>query len=96
MMQSPETLFDENYSKKRNRKKRIRAVLQFTLLLTIVVAIVVSYLTQKSYVPYTEQAPLENGFIAVSYFGVQKTEGSQQLISEKNLRAHLQALKNQG
>lgn len=95
-MESPNTLFDENYSKKRNRKKSLRAVLQFTLLFAAIAAVVISYLLEKPYAPYTEQSPTENGFIAISYFGVQKTEGSQSLISEKNLRAHLQALKNQG
>ena len=94
-MESPR-LANEAYTKKKNRNKLIRTTLQVLVLLILLGAAAWSYLMQPHYVPYTDKAPRENGFIALSYFGVQRTEGSQTLISEDNLRAHLEALKRQG
>lgn len=87
---------DEKFSKIQNRKKIIRTLLQILVLLIIAGSIAWAYFNQKTYQPNTGNAPLDNGFIALSYFGVQKTDGSQSLIGQDNLREQLQALKDQG
>lgn len=94
-MESP-NLADKAYSKKKDRNKIIRTSFQVLLLVILLGSIAWYYLMQPVYQPYTEQAPRDNGFVALSYFGVQRTEGSQTLISEDNLRDHLEALKRQG
>lgn len=94
-MESP-NLADKEYSKKRNRKKIVSTLLQVIVFAAILGFIAWGYIMQPQYKPYTDQSPRSNGFIALSYFGVQRTEGSQTLISEDNLRAHLEALKRQG
>ncbi len=89
-------LANQNFTKKKNRNKKTRTILQIIFFLALLGFIAWIYFSQPVYRPYADEAPRENGFIALSYFGVQKTEGSQLLISQANLRAHLQALKNQG
>lgn len=89
-------LSNETYTKFKNNRKTMRTILQIICLAIIIGTLVWIYISQPVYKPYTSEAPRENGFVALSYFGVQKTEGSQLLIGEDNLRAHLQALKDQG
>ncbi len=89
-------LANQNFTKKKNRNKKTRTILQIIFFLALLGFIAWIYFSQPVYRPYADEAPRENGFIALSYFGVQKTEGSQLLISQANLLAHLQALKNQG
>ncbi len=89
-------LANQNFTKKKNRNKKTRTILQIIFFLALLGFIAWIYFSQPVYRPYADEAPRENGFIALSYFGVQKTEGSQLLISQANLQAHLQALKNQG
>lgn len=96
-MRNPNNLLsNESFSKIRNRKKKIRTILQIIFLLGLVSIVIFTFMTKLKYKPSDEVSSVDNGFIALSYFGVQKTEGSQQLISEENLRSHLQALKDQG
>lgn len=96
-MRNPKNLLsNESFSKIRNRKKKIRTILQIIFLLGLVSIVIFTFMTKLKYKPSDEISSVDNGFIALSYFGVQKTEGSQQLISEENLRSHLQALKDQG
>ncbi len=87
---------NEQFTKRKNRIKRIRYAAQFAFFLFIIGTALWLYITQPVYKPYTDESPRENGFVALSYFGVQKTEGSQLLIGQDNLRAHLEALKRQG
>ena len=84
------------FTKRKNRIKRIRYLAQFAFFLCIIGAAVWLYITQPIYKPYTDESSRDNGFIALSYFGVQKTDGSQLLIGQDNLKAHLEALKRQG
>lgn len=62
----------------------------------LISVIAINFFIKGTYKPSTDVSSLDNGFIALSYFGVQRTESSQQSISEDNLKAHLQALKDQG
>lgn len=93
---TPPNIADAKFSKSRNRKKIARTLLQVIILAVVIGMAVYSYLNQKTYQPYEGNAPLDNGFIALSYFGVQKTDGSQYLISQDNLREQLTTLKELG
>ena len=68
---------NEQFTKRKNRIKRIRYLAQFVFFLCIIGIAVWLYITQPIYKPYTDESPIENGFLALSYLGVQKTEGSQ-------------------
>ncbi|WP_196593974.1 polysaccharide deacetylase family protein [Pectinatus sottacetonis] len=95
-MEKNDQLSDLQFSKSRNRKKIIRTILQIIILCVLVVFVVYNVFYTTTYTPYTEHTQDEKGFIAISYFGVQRTAGSQQLISQDRLRRHLAALKKQG
>ena len=95
-MNSSNTLYDEQFSKNKSRKKKVRTFLEIVLILLMIGIGLYVYFTEKTYEPYEGSSPAENGFIALSYFGVQKTEGSQSLIAQENLEEHLKALKRQG
>lgn len=84
------------YTKWKNRRKRIRTAAQILIFLTVGGVALWSWWHAPVYQPYNDTSPRQNGFVALSYFGVQKTDGSQLLISEANLRDHLEALKRQG
>lgn len=88
--------YEREFSRIRNRKKIIRTILQICVLLVLCIFIAYNLFYTKTYQPYTEKTQTQDGFIALSYFGVQKTAGSQLLISEANLRQQLEALKKQG
>lgn len=88
--------YEREFSRIRNRKKIIRTILQICVLLVLCIFIAYNLFYTKTYQPYTEKTQTQDGFIALSYFGVQKTPGSQLLISEANLRQQLEALKKQG
>lgn len=95
-MKTSSTLVNEQFTKKRNFRKRCRTILQIIVLLGLISVIAINFFIKGTYKPSTDVSSLDNGFIALSYFGVQRTESSQQSISEDNLKAHLQALKDQG
>ncbi|MDQ0203714.1 polysaccharide deacetylase family protein [Pectinatus haikarae] len=86
----------KNFSRIRNRKKFIRTVLQLVLLSAILLFSIYNIFYRDTYQPYTDKIQEEKGFIALSYFGVQRTEGSQLLISQDRLRHQLESLKKQG
>ena len=90
------TLGNGAYTKWKNRRKRVRTTIQIAGLLLAGGLVFWSWWHAPQYRPYTDTSARQHGFIALSYFGVQKTDGSQLLISEDNLRAHLTALKAQG
>ncbi len=89
---------NEEYTVKKNRKKRIRVIFQVMVLAAIAVFSYFALFTVGRYRVYN---PAEvtmsegKGFIALSYFGVDRV-GKQPLISEDRLEEHLKALQKQG
>lgn len=90
---------DKGYSRRKNRIKFIRTILEIIFIIIISVIVVLSLYTFKSYKPYQDRnnVPIttDKGFVALSYFGVART-GTPILISEERLKEHLQAMKDSG
>ncbi|QCX34691.1 glycoside hydrolase [Caloramator sp. E03] len=84
----------EFFSKK-DFKKFIRGFFQVIILLFIFYKIVTALLTFNEYKEYSNVSMGSQGFIAISYFGVDRGE-SDTLISTKRLEDHLKALKDSG
>lgn len=84
-------------SKKKDRKKAIRSVVQGMILVYLLYIIALTLFSPKKYIAFnnSERTQRENGFIAISYFGVDRI-GTETLISEKNLENHIKALKASG
>ncbi|WP_346940728.1 glycoside hydrolase [uncultured Clostridium sp.] len=84
--------------KKKDRIKIARGILQGIILIMLLIAIIKALFSFSVYEPYNSSKLSNNqdsGFIAVSYFGVDRT-GSDTLISTKRLDEHLKALKDNG
>ncbi len=89
---------DEEYTAKKNSKKKKRVILQIVILAVIAAVFYLSVFTVGKYKPYEPNAinmAQDKGFIALSYFGVDRV-GVQPLISEDRLEGHLAALQKQG
>lgn len=83
-----------NYRKK-NKKKFLRTIIQFIILATLIFYVANAVFFIKKY-----EAPLQannntNGFVALSYFGVDRS-GNTKYISKQELESQLTLLKNQG
>lgn len=92
------TISDEKYTARKERNKRIRVVGQIFILLTVGVICLLALFTWGTYEPYTLQKTKisgDKGFVALSYFGVERT-GNQNLIGKQRLYEHLRALKDLG
>ncbi|WP_346846463.1 MULTISPECIES: glycoside hydrolase [unclassified Clostridium] len=84
--------------KKKDRIKIARGILQGVILIILLIAIIKALFSFSVYEPYNSYKVSNNqdsGFIAVSYFGVDRT-GNDTLISTKRLDEQLKALKNNG
>lgn len=84
-------------SKKKDRKKAIRSIIQLIIIVILIYIIVISLSSFNKYIPFedSERSQTKDGFIAISYFGVDRT-GNGSLISKKKLDEHMQALKASG
>ena len=88
---------------KKDRKKTIRATLQGITLIVLFVVIIRALFVFNEYKPYDSNientveisSSQDTGFIAVSYFGVDRT-GDSKLISTELLEKHLKALRDNG
>ena len=92
------TILNEKFTAQKDRKKKIRVVIQIMILLAVLAICIVALFTLKSYKPYTAQNTKiagDKGFIALSYFGVART-GDQNLIGVERLHEQLQTLKDLG
>ena len=89
---------EENFTKKKNRHKRIRVVAELLLLAIMAVIIINLFFTLKTYVPYAsaDADGEDHGFIAISYFGVDRMGDTSTLIGKDQLRRHLAELHRQG
>ena len=90
---------DEQFTKKKNRRKFLRVILEFIILLGLGWLLAMALFTFKHYVPYEERKDVpvsdDRGFVALSYFGVART-GTDTLIAKDRLEEHLAALKLNG
>ncbi|MBE6067470.1 MAG: glycoside hydrolase [Clostridium lundense] len=88
-----------NFSpEKKDRVKVIRGTFEGVILVAVLVVIIKSLLTFSVYKPYTSNTiskDRKSGFIAVSYFGVDRT-GDDTLISTEALENQIRALKENG
>lgn len=92
------TISDEKYTARKERNKRIRVVGQVFILLTVGAFCLMALFTWRTYEPYAlhkTKVSGDKGFVALSYFGVERT-GNQNLIGKQRLYAHLRALKDLG
>lgn len=83
--------------KKKDRMKAFRSVLEAIILISLLALILKALLPSRPYSPIKDEdrVQTENGFIAISYFGVDRM-GAQSLISASRLDEHLKALSSQG
>lgn len=80
---------------KKEIRKVVRSVIQVILLLSLVVIVVKEIFLFKKYEEFNYHSNVDNGFIALSYFGIDRT-GSPKYISQENLEKQLTNLHNQG
>ena len=85
--------------KRKDRKKIIRGTLQGLILLVILIVIIKALFSFKEYKPFNIEEistnSNEKGFITLSYFGVDR-DGSDTLISTKDLEKQIKSLKDNG
>ena len=83
--------------KRTNRIKVVRSIFEGIFLIVLLFVIIRALVSFKTFQPYdeTETKMSNKGFIALSYFGVDRS-GTQTLISTERLRQHLEALKANG
>jgi hypothetical protein len=84
--------------RRKDRTKIVRGILQGIILIILLAVIIKALFSFSVYESYNSSKLSNNqdtGFIAVSYFGVDRT-GSDTLISTKKLNEHLKALKDNG
>ena len=92
------TLADKEFSAKKNRNKRIRAVIEAIVLITLLYIIINALFVFAKYQPYTlknAEYGSDEGFVAISYFGVDRS-GTNSLIGVDQLEHHLEVLKKNG
>lgn len=92
------TISKEQFTSRKERNKKLRVVMQIIILIALIAVSIVTLFTLKEYKPYTQQNTIfsgDKGFIALSYFGVERN-GTQNRIGEERLHEHLQALKDLG
>ncbi len=85
----------DKFSSKKDKKKIVRSICQGIILVIVFYLIITALFTFHEYEAYDKEALDHQGFIAISYFGVDIT-GSDTLISTARLEKHLKALKNSG
>ncbi|WP_341795268.1 hypothetical protein [Mitsuokella multacida] len=95
-----QALGDEAFTRRKDRFKCVRTVIQFLILALSVAVLINLFFHLKTYHPYDDSAIADSGedtgFIAISYFGVDRIGDSSTLIGKDLLEEHLAALKDQG
>ena len=85
-------------AKRKDKIKAIRSVCEGIILITLLIIILKALLSFSEYEPYDSNNisnTMDTGFIAVSYFGVDRN-GDDTLISTDRLNQHLKSLKDNG
>lgn len=91
-------LADKNFTDRKNKRKKIRIFLQIVILAVLAYMIVIGLFILKDYRPWQQRPDVavgDEGFIALSYFGVARNSDAQ-LIGIDVLREQLAALAGQG
>lgn len=95
-----QALGDEAFTRRKDRFKRVRTVIQLLVLALSAAILINLFFHLKTYHPYDDSAVSDGGedtgFIAISYFGVDRIGDSSTLIGKDLLEEHLSALKDQG
>lgn len=92
------TISNEKFTARKDRNKIIRVVIQLIIIIAVIAVCIAAFFTLKTYKPFTPQDTKfsgDKGFVAISYFGVERI-GNQPLIGVERLGEHLHALKSQG
>ena len=92
------TLSDEAFTRRKNRRKKMRVALQITCLAAVLFVLAELFFTLRTYDSSAAAAVSadDHGFIALSYFGVDRNGETSTLIGKEELRRHLSELKSQG
>ena len=92
------TLSDEAFTRRKNRRKKMRVVLQIACLATVLFVLAELFFTLRTYDSSAAAAVSadDHGFIALSYFGVDRNGETSTLIGKEELRRQLSELKRQG
>ena len=94
------SLGDEKYSARKNMIKRIRVIIELIVVALMFFVLYTLFYSLDIYKPYDTAGgtagDLDTGFVALSYFGVDRIGDTSTLISQKQLDKHLSALKDQG
>ena len=88
----------EDFTQRKNRWKKVRVAVELLLLCAAVYLIVSLFFTFKTYQPFSDAdvSPEDRGFIALSYFGVDRMGETSTLIGKEQLRRQLTELHDQG
>ena len=92
------TLADKEFTSKRNRVKRIRSVIEVIVIIVLLYIVVNALFVFSKYKPFSlndTEFGTDEGFVAISYFGVDRT-GTNVLIGKEQLEHHLEVLKKNG
>ena len=92
------TLADEQFTSQRNKRKRVRTVAEVIVLVVLLYIIINALFVFGKYEPFNfnnTEFGSDEGFIAISYFGVDRT-GTSTLIGKEQLEHHLEVLKKNG
>lgn len=85
--------------KRKDRRKIIRGTIQGLILLVLLIVIIKALFSFKEYKPFNIEeistSSNDKGFITLSYFGVDR-DGSDTLISTKDLEKQIKSLKDNG
>jgi DNA-binding transcriptional ArsR family regulator len=94
------SLGDEKYSARKNMIKRIRVIIELIVVALMFFVLYTLFYSLDIYKPYDTAGGTagdrDTGFVALSYFGVDRIGDTSTLISQKQLDKHLSALKDQG
>ena len=95
-----QALGDREFSRRKNRWKIFRTALEILLVATLAVSLYRLFFVHQEYRPYDSSLlsldSEQTGFIALSYFGVDRNGDTSTCIGHEQLRKHLAALKEQG
>ena len=91
-------LADAAFTRRKNRRKKVRTALEFVCIAAALFVLMELFFTLKTYDPAAAAAAgaQDKGFIAISYFGVDRNGDTSTLIGKEELRRHLAELKSQG
>lgn len=96
-----EMMGDAEYTRKKYRIKVFRTILQIATIVCLVLVVYMALFYTTVYQPAEERDGIttgaeDTGFIALSYFGVDRVGNTSDLIGIEKLNEHLGALKKQG